>query len=186
MKAPTSTVLVALAALTACTESAPTATLPVFDVDAAMGVVANDGRSSAVPLSGDEEVPARPTRARGTATFRLSDDGTELSYKLIVANITNVVQSHIHIGPAGQNGSVVAFLFGPVASGGGPSNGPIAEGTLTAADLVGPLAGLTIPDLMTFVLAGQAYVNVHTNDGLAPPNSGPGDFPGGEIRGQIR
>jgi hypothetical protein len=27
---------------------------------------------------------------------------------------------------------------------------------------------------------------VHTNDGVAPPNSGPGDFPGGEIRGQIR
>jgi len=33
---------------------------------------------------------------------------------------------------------------------------------------------------------GNAYVNVHTNDGMAPPNSGPGDFPGGEIRGQLR
>jgi hypothetical protein len=27
---------------------------------------------------------------------------------------------------------------------------------------------------------------VHTNDGVAPPNTGPGDFPGGEIRGQVR
>jgi hypothetical protein len=27
---------------------------------------------------------------------------------------------------------------------------------------------------------------VHTNDGVAPANTGPGDFPGGEIRGQIR
>jgi hypothetical protein len=27
---------------------------------------------------------------------------------------------------------------------------------------------------------------VHTNDGVPPPNTGPGDFPGGEIRGQIR
>src|SRR5205807_7617422 len=26
----------------------------------------------------------------------------------------------------------------------------------------------------------------HTNDGMAPPNTGPGDFPGGEIRGQLR
>src|SRR5207249_402096 len=34
--------------------------------------------------------------------------------------------------------------------------------------------------------SGNAYVNVHTNDGMAPPNSGPGDFPGGEIRGQLR
>jgi len=30
-----------------------------------------------------------------------------------------------------------------------------------------------------------AYANVHTNDGVAPTNTGPGDFPGGEIRGQI-
>jgi len=34
--------------------------------------------------------------------------------------------------------------------------------------------------------AGNTYVNVHTNDGVAPTNTGPGDFPGGEIRGQIR
>jgi hypothetical protein len=32
---------------------------------------------------------------------------------------------------------------------------------------------------------GWAYVNVHTNDGIAPTNTGPGDFPGGEIRGQL-
>jgi hypothetical protein len=34
--------------------------------------------------------------------------------------------------------------------------------------------------------SGGAYVNIHTNDGVAPTNTGPGDFPGGEIRGQIR
>src|SRR5262249_21762909 len=33
---------------------------------------------------------------------------------------------------------------------------------------------------------GNTYVNVHTNDGVPPANTGPGDFPGGEIRGQIR
>ena len=33
--------------------------------------------------------------------------------------------------------------------------------------------------------SGNAYVNVHTNDGVDPPNTGPGDFPGGEIRGQV-
>jgi hypothetical protein len=26
---------------------------------------------------------------------------------------------------------------------------------------------------------------VHTNDGVDGPNTGPGDFPGGEIRGQL-
>ena len=32
----------------------------------------------------------------------------------------------------------------------------------------------------------QVYVNVHTDDGLDPPNSGPGDYRLGEIRGQLK
>jgi hypothetical protein len=48
-------------------------------------------------MSGREEVPAAATRAQGQATFKLSKDGTELSYKLIVANIENVSMAHIHL-----------------------------------------------------------------------------------------
>lgn len=137
-------------------------------------------------LNGGEEVPSRDTNARGNAVFSLSDDGLTLSYKLIVANIDNVIASHIHIAPAGTNGPVVLFLFGPAAPGGGRSNGVIAEGTATAANLVGPLAGQPLSALIAQMSAGNAYVNVHTNDGVGAPNTGPGDFPGGEIRGQIR
>lgn len=137
-------------------------------------------------LSGGEEVPARDTNARGNALFELSDDGLTLSFKLIVANIDNVVASHIHIGPPGVNGPVVLFLYGSVAPGGGTLNGVIAEGTATAANLVGPLLGQPLSALIAHMTAGNAYVNVHTNDGVAPTNTGPGDFPGGEIRGQIR
>lgn len=169
-----------------CSEPEPTAILPVFDDATAMSVVANGGRNAAVPLSGGEEVPARPTRARGTAIFHLSDDGTSLAYKLIVANIENVVQSHIHIGPAGANGPVAVFLYGLVASGGGRVDGVLAEGTITAANFIGPLAGQSMADLIAAMQAGNAYVNVHTNDGVNPANSGPGNFPGGEVRGQIR
>lgn len=140
----------------------------------------------AVPLSGAEEVPARDTNARGVATFNLSEDGTELSYKLIVANIENVVFSHIHLGPAGVNGPVVVFLFEGGTPGGGRTDGVLAEGTITAADLTGPLAGHPLSDLIAAMESGGAYVNVHTNDGLEPPNTGPGDFPGGEIRGQVK
>ena len=32
---------------------------------------------------------------------------------------------------------------------------------------------------------GGAYVNVHTNDFQGAANTGPGDFPGGEIRGNL-
>ena len=144
-----------------------------------------DQRNFVTPLSGAEEVPARDTNARGLAKFQLSKDGTELSYKLIASNIENVIAAHIHLGPVGVNAPVVAFLYGPVAPGGGRTDGVLAEGTITTADLVGPLAGMSLSDLMAAMEAGNTYVNVHTSDGVAPDNTGPGDFPGGEIRGQI-
>jgi hypothetical protein len=150
------------------------------------GVSAYAADFIAAPLSGGEEVPARDTKARGNATFDVSDDGTSISYKLIVSNIENVVAAHIHVAPAGTNGSVVAFLFGAVPAGGGRSDGVLAEGTITAANLVGPLAGQPLSALLDAMQAGNTYVNVHTNDGIAPTDTGPGDFPGGEIRAQIR
>lgn len=136
-------------------------------------------------LTGGEESTPRDTRAQGQATFELSADGTELHYKLNVANIENVIAAHIHLGPEGEDGPVVAFLFGPAPAGGGRFSGVLAEGTITAADLVGPLAGQPLSALVDAMRAGNTYVNVHTDDGVPPPNTGPGDFPGGEIRGQI-
>ena len=56
---------------------------------------------------------------------------------------------------------------------------------ITAANLIGPLAGMEIADLIAELQSGNAYVNVHTNDGVDPANTGPGDFPGGEIRGNF-
>lgn len=146
---------------------------------------ANGGpRNFRTHLAGDEEVPARDTRAQGQAIFQLSPDGSELSFKLIVANIENVFAAHIHLAPAGQNGPVVVPLYtsGPIP---GRFQGVLAEGVITDADLTGPLAGATLADLVAEIDAGNTYVNVHTNDFVDPPNTGPGDFPGGEIRGQI-
>lgn len=127
--------------------------------------------------SGREEVPAVETRAQGSATFKLADDGESISYRLIVANIHNVTQAHIHRAPAGTNGPVVVWLY-PSAPPSqlipGRSQGVLAEGTFTAADLRGPLAGQSLSDLAADLRAGNAYVNVHTT--ARPP---------GEIRGQI-
>lgn len=145
-----------------------------------------DVKNFVTHLTGDEEVPARATDAVGQATFKLSDDRSALHYKLIVDGIENVVAAHIHLGAPGANGSVVAFLAGPFSSGGGLMEGVLAEGVITSADLVGPLAGLNLAVLVAALRTDGAYVNVHTNDGVDPANTGPGDFPGGEIRGQIR
>lgn len=48
------------------------------------------------------------------------------------------------------------------------------------------LAGMSMADLVAQTQAGNAYVNVHPDDGTVPANTGPGDFPGGQVRGQIR
>lgn len=153
--------------------------LTVFSIGAA------GNRNFRTHLTGAEEVPVRLTNAQGQAIFKLSADGSSLSYKLIASNIENVIAAHIHLGPVGVNGPVVAFLYGPVDPGGGRTNGVLSQGTITAADLIGPLLGQSMVELMAEIEAGNTYVNVHTNDGVGDPNSGPGDFPGGEIRGQI-
>jgi hypothetical protein len=128
-------------------------------------------------LSGDEEVPVRDTSAQGQANFKVQNDGTEISYKLIVANIENVTQSHIHLGPPGVAGGIVVWLYPsapPLRLIPGRSDGPLAEGVITRASLVGALAGQPLSALVNAIKAGNAYVNVHTSQ-----------FPPGEIRGQI-
>jgi hypothetical protein len=119
------------------------------------------------------QTPPVESKAVGVALFRLNRDGDELSYRLLVANIDEVVQAHIHVGPADANGPVVAFLFGPVDPT-GRVFGTLARGEITAADLVGPLAGQPLSALIDEIESGNAYVNVHTSD-----------YPMGEIRAQM-
>ena len=142
------------------------------------------GDNFVATLSGGQEVPARDTQARGVATFKLSADGTALTFKLNVANLDNVVAAHIHCGGVGVNGPVGVTLF-MGAPGGGRVSGTLAEGTITAPD-AGNLCGWAdLAAVLAAMGSGNTYVNVHTNDGVDPPNTGPGDFPGGEIRGQV-
>lgn len=141
------------------------------------------GRTYTAQLSGAEEVPANASPATGTATYTLSDDGRTLTYKITVTNLTNPFMGHIHVGAKGANGPVVLPVFS-AAPAGGPKSGTLIEGTATAAQLSGPLAGKTMADLVAEMNAGNTYTNLHTNDGADPANSGPGDLAAGEIRGQ--
>ncbi len=143
-----------------------------------------DSRNFTAELSGANEVPARDTLARGNAVFHFSQDGAVLEYMLIAANIENVTASHIHCGAAGVAGPVGLTLFvGSAAS--GRVDGVLASSFKTAPDVGNGCGWQTLADVEAAMLSGNAYVNVHTNDGVAPTNTGPGDFPGGEIRGQI-
>lgn len=170
----------------ACTSSGPSST----SAGAASGNPLAASEIS-VPLNfgthmrGQHETPPHETQAQGQAIFQVSPDRLSVSYRLIASNIQNVVASHIHKAEVGVPGPAVVFLYGNAPAGAGRHNGVLATGTLRAENLIGPLAGQPISALIALIESGEAYVNVHTNDGVDPPNTGPGDFPAGEIRGQL-
>ncbi|MFQ6024454.1 MAG: spondin domain-containing protein [Acidiferrobacterales bacterium] len=132
--------------------------------------IADNAKKFRADLSGVGEVPLVQTVATGNARFTLHR--YELDYVLNANFIIGVTQAHIHMGLPNENGPIVAFLFG-LEDPGGAVQGRLARGTITEADLSGPLVG----DFAGFVKAlrsGDLYVNVHT--AAHPP---------GEIRGQI-
>ena len=175
----------------------------------------NAGNNHSVHLSGDQEVftPATPggptpadSNAQGQAIIQIARDGGSFDYKLIASNIENVVQAHIHCGPAGVNGPIVVWFYpdrtstAPLTGPTGRQDGVLIEGTIepthvrtftvnAANNAACPLATAGAPtfaEVLAKLRSGNAYVNIHTNDGVAPTNTGPGDFPGGEVRGQLK
>ena len=124
-------------------------------------------------MTGGEEVPPKNTKATGSAKFVSSSDGNSMTYRIRVVNINGVTMAHIHSGDIGKNGPIVVTLFKSAAPT-GPMNGPLSQGTITSANLQGPLKGKTISDLVKLINDGKAYANVHTQQN-----------PKGEIRGQI-
>ena len=143
---------------------------------------AGAGDSFSATLSGGEEVPAVTTTATGTATLDIT--ASQITYTVNVVSLTNAVVSHIHIAPAGANGPVRLNLCGTPDT---PACSTAPTGVLvtgTNGTTVGTPA-ITFDELVEAVRAGNAYVNVHTDNGTPPPNTGAGDMASGEIRGQI-
>lgn len=130
----------------------------------------------AATLSGSQEVPAVTSTGKGLFTAALSADMTVLTFTESVSGIdppSRITASHIHVGPVGVNGPIILFLFNRATEGTFVSP---KTGTLTAANLIPrPAQGINnFADAINVMLAGGAYVNVHTDQN-----------PGGEIRGQI-
>ena len=120
-----------------------------------------------ITLTGAEEVPAVDANAVGYFSGTLKANSLDFDLSAVAPSI---IQAHIHLGAKGTNGPVVAFLFGPAD----PTVGAIhPTGTITAANLVGPLAN-NWKGFGEAMARGELYVNVHNTD-----------HPGGVIRGQI-
>jgi hypothetical protein len=60
------------------------------------------------------------------------------------------------------------------------------QGAITAPDAGNGCEWADVAAVVEAMRGGNTYVTAHTNDGVDPPDTGPGDFPGGEIRGQIQ
>lgn len=120
-------------------------------------------------LNGAQQVPPFETLAQGE--FVLTEIQGQLNYTLIVANLENIVASHIHCGAVGENGPVGVTLFvgGPVTV-----NGILAQGPILAPDPGNRCDWLDLDDVIDALATGDTYVNVHTLQSLP-----------GEIRGQV-
>ncbi|HEY6657105.1 MAG TPA: CHRD domain-containing protein [Nitrososphaeraceae archaeon] len=123
------------------------------------------------PLTGMEEVPPVNTNSTGIALFELLNN--HLDFKVNVTNLENIKSAQIHLGEFGQNGEIIVSLLkslSPVDV----HNGTLVEGQVTPSELVGPLKGKTINELVQLFNNTKTYVNIHTEQ-----------YPNGEIRGQI-
>lgn len=120
-----------------------------------------------ITLSGSEEVPAVTANAIGYFNGTLTEGKLEFDLSAVGPELT---AAHIHAGAKGVNGPVVAFLFGPAD----PAVGALhPTGTITQANLVGPLAG-NWKGFSDAMAKGELYVNVHSKAN-----------PAGLIRAQI-
>ena len=137
-------------------------------------------------LTGDQEVPPVVNQIRAKAHFEVNKDRTKLDYELKARNDKDPVGllgqagAHIHCGRVGQNGPVVAFLAGVIN--GGVDGKVEIKATLTDANIVENTCAEsiqqdinTLKELVDAMLAGNIYVNIHSNNHL-----------GGEVRGQIQ
>ena len=121
-------------------------------------------------LDKKETVPPAAVETNASGQAVIKERGGELSYKILVAGLQNVVAAHIHCAPIGVAGPVGVTLY---------SSAPIDVNGILAQGEVEPNSGNACGwvddyDVILAIEAGDAYVNVHTIQNLS-----------GEIRGQL-
>jgi hypothetical protein len=145
----------------------------------AVGRDHDEGADAKATLVGYDETPSISTAARGD--FRARLDNGVLRYRLRYRGLEggNATGAHIHLGQRHTAGGVSAFLCGGGDKPACPATEGTVEGTIDAADVIGPaaqgIAAGQFTELIRAMRAGATYANVHTPT-----------YPNGEIRGQVK
>jgi hypothetical protein len=139
-------------------------------------------------IGGEETELSISTTGHGRLTLHINTVTDTIEYELSYDDLEGVAPAvpggtvlfaHIHFGQRRRTGGVSAFLCGGGSKGACPTPSGTVQGTIVAADVIGPTAQgiepLSFDELVRAIRTGYAYANVHTTR-----------WPSGEIRGQIR
>lgn len=124
-----------------------------------------DGRSEVASGATDMRIVGDPDGRGEVYVFGIDGDPTTLCYVLLVDRIAPATAAHIHEGPAGANGPVVANLAAP-------ADGDAAD-CLTEGEAGKFPTGEKVADILAS--PEDYYVNVHN-----------AEYPGGAVRGQLQ
>jgi hypothetical protein len=121
-------------------------------------------------LSGKSAIPPNlSTNATGKASFTVTDAGKRMSYSVNamkinhVDNVVLVLYTRGHGNPASN---VVLLRLGSQHGATGPINGVLVQGSIKSSDLVGPLKGKQIANLVRDMLDGKVDLWVTTTQAL--------------------
>jgi hypothetical protein len=112
--------------------------------------------------------------AVGEAIFTLREEALE--YRLEIHGVSDITMAHLHQGRIGDLSTPVVWLYPkspPPRLVPGEFSGTLAEGAITAADLVGPWRGRPMSYLIRQMRDGNVFVNVHAKRHAAGEICGP-------------
>jgi hypothetical protein len=140
----------------------------LFMALAPLTALADDSEFEADLDPGQEVVVPVGSEGEGEAEFTVKRN--RIRYKLEWEDLTSkAVAAHIHCAAPGVNGPIGVTLLAETKRPDGR-----VRGSFSAPDSPNGCGWTTLGDVLTAMVTGNAYVNVHTIN-----------FPAGEIRGQV-